>query len=212
MDCHLPNTHFTLLGFFKEPNYDEWLEQLFKHQGDCLWDDDEYQLMQSDRNAWPQGCVSTIFTTSHGSTIHYAIKPLLDGEMGIGLYTDDGCIEEYTGGITADEILRTMVCGGYVQSEGQGDGDNMITEWMCESNNTDYLSWYQKYVSYNSGYGGDAGHDAQNNVWSLDDYLNVWNAAFDVFKVSHLLLLLVLGFFSFDEFIEPNDIFTLYFL
>ena len=23
MDCHLPDTHFSLLGFFKEPRYDE---------------------------------------------------------------------------------------------------------------------------------------------------------------------------------------------
>lgn len=32
MDCHLPSTHFKLLGFFKEPNYHEWMEQLFKHR------------------------------------------------------------------------------------------------------------------------------------------------------------------------------------
>jgi hypothetical protein len=36
MDCHLKTTHFKLLGFFKEPNYHEWMEQLFKHQGMAL--------------------------------------------------------------------------------------------------------------------------------------------------------------------------------
>jgi hypothetical protein len=30
MDCHLKETNFQLLGFFKEPNYHEWMEQLFK--------------------------------------------------------------------------------------------------------------------------------------------------------------------------------------
>lgn len=41
MDCHLKDTHFKLLGFFKEPNYHEWMEQLFKHQGVCLWTNEE---------------------------------------------------------------------------------------------------------------------------------------------------------------------------
>lgn len=37
MDCHLPSTHFSLLGFFKEPNYHEWMEQLFKHRTLFSW-------------------------------------------------------------------------------------------------------------------------------------------------------------------------------
>jgi hypothetical protein len=32
MDCHLDNTHWSLLGFFKHRNYDDWMEQLFKHE------------------------------------------------------------------------------------------------------------------------------------------------------------------------------------
>ena len=29
MDCHLETTHFSVLGFFKHKNYDDWMEQLF---------------------------------------------------------------------------------------------------------------------------------------------------------------------------------------
>jgi hypothetical protein len=193
MDCHLKGSHFTLLGFFREPNYDEWLEQLFKHQGDCLWDDNEYLSMQGDREAWPEGCAETIFQIEGSSeTIHYAIKPLPYGSMGIGLYTDSACIVDYSGSLTADEVLRTMVCGGYIQNydedtNGNDDYGAQISEWMCDSNNTDYLHWYQQY--YNDNDDQDMGPDdgAKNNVWSLNEYLDDWNAAFDVYKVGYAI-------------------------
>jgi hypothetical protein len=35
------------LAFFKEPNYQTWMEQLFNHQGVCLWNNNEYNLMQN---------------------------------------------------------------------------------------------------------------------------------------------------------------------
>jgi len=45
MDCHEPNTHFTLLGVFKElDGMEDWAEQLFKHHGYCVWDEDGYEV------------------------------------------------------------------------------------------------------------------------------------------------------------------------
>jgi hypothetical protein len=41
MDCHLDDTNFQLLGFFKHRSYDDWMEQLFKHEGMCVWSDEE---------------------------------------------------------------------------------------------------------------------------------------------------------------------------
>jgi hypothetical protein len=41
MDCHLSDTHWSLLGFFKHKDYDDWMEQLFKHEGICVWTDEE---------------------------------------------------------------------------------------------------------------------------------------------------------------------------
>ena len=42
MDCHESHTHFKLVGVFKESQgmYD-WTEQLFKHEGYCIWQGDE---------------------------------------------------------------------------------------------------------------------------------------------------------------------------
>lgn len=193
MDCHLPNTHFTLLGIFKEPDYDQWMEQLFKHQGDCLWDDDEYNLMQGDRRAWPTGCTSTPFTADDGKTISYDLKPGANGEMGIGMYTDEACITEYQGSLRIEEVLHTMVCDGYVDDDDYmdgGEGDDAITSWMCNNNNTDYLAWYQKYLKNNDYDRGDAGDEGRSNIWSLDHYLNSWNAAFDVYKVGDVVFFL----------------------
>lgn len=42
LDCHESHTHFKLVGVFKETDgmYD-WTEQLFKHEGYCIWMGDE---------------------------------------------------------------------------------------------------------------------------------------------------------------------------
>lgn len=124
------------------------------------------------------------YSAQDGSTIRYALKPAAYGEMSIRLYTDAGCIIEYTADLKTNDVLRIMVCDGYLDQEDQGGNDrngNMITDWMCSINNTDYGSWYEKYVQHNGGQ--DMGPDsARNIVWSLGNYLSSWNAAFDVYK------------------------------
>ena len=107
MDCHLPDTHFSLLGFFKEPRYDQWMEQLFKHEGDCVWSDKEYKFMQKYRDGWPLYCTrSTVY--EHGHYLYYDVKPGKWGTMYIGLYTDAQCIKEYTGSTSVEEVLTMM--------------------------------------------------------------------------------------------------------
>ena len=54
MDCHEPDTNWSVLGFFKHRNYDDWMEQLFKHEGMCVWNDEEYAFMKNARKAWPK--------------------------------------------------------------------------------------------------------------------------------------------------------------
>jgi hypothetical protein len=154
MDCHLPNTHFTLLGYFKEPNYDEWMEQLFKHEGDCVWTDDEYHFMQQNREAWPHGCTETIFQDDYNQTIYYDVKPATYGNMDIGLYLDDLCVKEYTGGsMTAHQAIQRMYCGGYLEEEGddrddQGcDGGDNQEDSNCGGGDGQYDN-YTSYASY----------------------------------------------------------------
>lgn len=124
MDCHDPNTEWSLLGFFKEPNYHEWMEQLFKHEGDCVWTDEEYKFMQKNREQWPSSCTITN-TTVNGKYLYYDIKPEPFGSMGIGLYTDSKCIEEYKSKrkpITAEEVLINM----YGIYGGGGDQGSLV--------------------------------------------------------------------------------------
>lgn len=157
MDCHMSNTHFSLLGFFKEPNYDEWMEQLFKHEGDCVWTDDEYEFMQAARQSWPTGCTESIYTVDE-SLIYYDVKPKPYGSMGIGLYTDQNCITPYEGDLTPEYVLKGMVCGGFVDGGDQYDA-------MCNGEAYDY------------GGGGDS-----SSIYDLQQQLETWNDAFDVFK------------------------------
>jgi hypothetical protein len=129
MDCHLENTHFSLLGFFKHKSYDDWMEQLFKHEGICVWTDEEYAFMKKAREAWPQGCIDTYYTTDGGVEIYYDVKPIQGGDITIGLYTDTQCIKEYDNSdasISVDNIL-----GNFLLNNG-GSGDN--------NNNYDFSS------------------------------------------------------------------------
>jgi hypothetical protein len=98
MDCHLSDTeNFYLIGFFKEPNFGSFYEQLFKHHGYCLWDDEEYEFMQNMRENWPHCCTSSGLEDEKGNILYFDKKPLPDAEVMLGLYTDDRCSVDYTG-------------------------------------------------------------------------------------------------------------------
>jgi hypothetical protein len=126
MDCHLENTHFSLLGFFKHKSYDDWMEQLFKHEGKCVWTDEEYAFMSNAREAWPQGCIDTYTTTSDGTKeIYYDVKPIQGGDIVVGLYTDTQCIKEYQSTGSSDPISVENILGNvFLDGGGSGDNDN----------------------------------------------------------------------------------------
>lgn len=92
MDCHLPNTEFELLGFFKIGKPDDWMDQLFKHEGFCTWYPEEYSFMQGHRRAWPRGC-----TPMYMKDLYMDLKPMPGGDWSLGIYTDQICTQEYTG-------------------------------------------------------------------------------------------------------------------
>lgn len=124
MDCHLENTHFSLLGFFKHKSYDDWFEQLFKHEGICVWNDQEYAFMKNAREAWPQGCIDSYTATDDGTEIYYDIKPVQGGAIEVGLYTDTRCIKEYQSTGSSDPITVENILGNFfLEHEGSGSGD-----------------------------------------------------------------------------------------
>jgi hypothetical protein len=130
MDCHLSNTTtWKLMGVFKEASYfgnDAFFEQLFKHEGVCVWNNDDlYEFMSESRSsAWTQGCVSTgvkgnayyfdstssSSSSSSGSSYLYIdLKPTWNGNMTYGLYTDEYCKTEYEGlDVDVERVARNM--------------------------------------------------------------------------------------------------------
>lgn len=102
MNCHEANSHWSLLGVFKEPDYSTFFQQLFAYQGDCTWTEDEYIGMSSAMNIMPAGC------TKANNGLYYDIKPVAGGSATIGLYNDKYCMEEHTGSdVTVRETLSS---------------------------------------------------------------------------------------------------------
>jgi hypothetical protein len=106
MDCHLEGTEFELLGIFKQPETDDFFEQLFKHEGNCVWTEDEYDFMSENRENWPEGCAQSSI-----SGLYYSTKPIEGGGMGIGAYTDSLCTQQ-----SNEEVdVYTLTGGSYDQ-------------------------------------------------------------------------------------------------
>lgn len=121
------------MGVFKEASYfgnDAFFEQLFKHEGVCLWqDDDLYEFMSDAReSAWTQGCVNTGYTgnsfyfdadtNNNGNYLYLDLKPTWNGNMTYGLYTDATCKREYEGmDVSVGTVAKNMglLYGSYLQ-------------------------------------------------------------------------------------------------
>jgi hypothetical protein len=95
MDCHEPNTrNWKLVGVFKESDgLVDWAEQLFKHEGYCIWDEDTYEVMQSQREEWPSECIKLYYSDSSGNTLYHHLQPQAEGNITLGIYTDEDCTQ-----------------------------------------------------------------------------------------------------------------------
>ena len=72
------------------------MEQLFKHEGYCVWSNDEYNIMQNMYDYWPNQCTQSK-TMVNGNYLYFHLKPQPGGDMSIGLYTDASCRYDYKG-------------------------------------------------------------------------------------------------------------------
>jgi hypothetical protein len=158
MDCHLKDTHWSLLGFFKHKSYDDWMEQLFKHEGICVWTDDEYSFMKNARKAWPQGCSVSGTVTESGDPIYYDVMPVHGGGITVGLYTDTRCVKAY-------------------QSLGKDDPitvENVLGNVLANSGNS---------RDHNSGDKNNNNNDNSASTSTFSESLATWDSAFDKFKI-----------------------------
>lgn len=116
MDCHaLDTTTWELLGVFKEAVYfgnDAFFEQLFKHEGVCVWNDEDlYDFMSEAREgSWSEGCIQTTTKNEAGTAYLYMdLKPTYNGNMTYALYTDEICKTEYDGmNIAVENVAKSM--------------------------------------------------------------------------------------------------------
>jgi len=202
MDCHDPwNSSWELLGIYKETvNFgnDMFFEQLFKHQGYCLWDGDKensdddgsssgdsndysgwassnYQFMQAMRNELPSGCTSVgDFTYGSESNYYINIKPLSEGNMTLGVYSDSSCLvesefsfEDYQQSY-ASSLTSTASSGAF-----DTWNDNMDSYKVCQpcrayNREQIYQSNWDQHRSLTEYYDGQGGYEL-NNYNCYDD-------------------------------------------
>eukprot|EP00529_Nitzschia_sp_RCC80_P018688 CAMPEP_0113493290 /NCGR_PEP_ID=MMETSP0014_2-20120614/28516_1 /TAXON_ID=2857 /ORGANISM="Nitzschia sp." /LENGTH=516 /DNA_ID=CAMNT_0000387149 /DNA_START=753 /DNA_END=2303 /DNA_ORIENTATION=+ /assembly_acc=CAM_ASM_000159 len=129
MDCHDPSsTNWKLLGVYKEASFfggDAFFEQLFKHEGVCLWNDDDiYEFMSEQRESgFSSGCLNTGMETGYPNEygddyLYIDLKPTYNGNMTYALYSDAVCSEEYEGSeYNVDSVAANMglLYGSYLE-------------------------------------------------------------------------------------------------
>ena len=195
MDCHLENTHWSLLGFFKHKSLDDWMEQLFKHEGICVWEDEQYAFMKNAREAWPQGCTQSGTTTDAGDSIYYDVQPISGGGITLGLYTDTACVEEYESQgsndpITVENVLGNVLIGGGSHDSGDGDGNYDFSSWTLAESLSYWDTALSKFkqcqpcVAYDlqnypggANEGGNYGDDYSNNNNNNGDTFDCYDDA-----------------------------------
>jgi hypothetical protein len=192
MDCHMTNTTtWKLMGVYKEASYfgdDAFFEQLFKHEGICVWNDESlYEFMSESReSAWPEGCVSTgislpsNFYSNGGTYLYLDLKPTWNGNMTYGLYTDQICKTDYEGKqYSVEKVAKNMglLYGKYLQQW----NDAMEVYKVCQPcRSYNLLNTKQYYPTYSYSDGGENDYSSYSDPNSgyfecLDgaNYINV---------------------------------------
>eukprot|EP00574_Skeletonema_japonicum_P003002 CAMPEP_0201719796 /NCGR_PEP_ID=MMETSP0593-20130828/4918_1 /ASSEMBLY_ACC=CAM_ASM_000672 /TAXON_ID=267983 /ORGANISM="Skeletonema japonicum, Strain CCMP2506" /LENGTH=598 /DNA_ID=CAMNT_0048210315 /DNA_START=217 /DNA_END=2013 /DNA_ORIENTATION=- len=196
MDCHLSSTSFSLLGFFKHRVIDDWMEQLFKHQGICTWSNEDYAFMKNARKAWPQGCTMTNTKTRGGNPLYYDLKPSYSGTITIGMYLDEECVNEYYMSTSdIEKIIGNIFANAGSQHSQDNNNDDATTyDFSSESLSKSLDRWNKAFdiwsichscVSHDlsntdgSTYFGECYDDqyyAYKNYYSNDDKDSYYNA------------------------------------
>ena len=131
MDCHLPDTHYSLLGFFKQQDLGDYFGQLFKHEAYCIWGEEKYGFMKEVRETLPRECEGT--GTYDGSRqIYMDTKPETGGRIGIGLYTDSSCTIEYTRNRVKLEDIVSSDSGNSIYDDLETFNAGLATFSVCQ--------------------------------------------------------------------------------
>jgi len=143
MDCHEPRTHWKLLGVFKESDgLEDWAEQLFKHEGVCVWNsEDTYEFMEEQREKWPNECTELGLSDGNGNTLYMHLKPLAEGNMTRGVYTDEDCTTEST--LSYSDYVIMYYQRYYYYYNNYGQGDEEAAQW-----DENFIAWNEYMSTY----------------------------------------------------------------
>lgn len=178
------------MGVFKEASYfgnDAFFEQLFKHEGYCLWQSESlYEFMSDAReSSWTQGCVNTGYTgnsfyfdsatNNNNYYLYLDLKPTWNGNMTYGLYTDSTCKTEYEGmDVSVETVAKSMglLYGSYLQK-----WNNALEVYkVCQPCKAINLAHNYQSSSYYGGGDDDSYNDPNKGYFQCDDdagYTNV---------------------------------------
>lgn len=178
MDCHLSNTTtWTLMGVYKEAAFygnDAFFEQLFKHLGVCVWNDDDLYdfISESRQGSWPEGCVQTqsVGRDEYGKRnyLYLDLKPTLNGNMSYGLYTDNICKTEYRGGqVSVDNVAKNMglLYGSYMDTWNEAlEAFKVCQSCMAYNLTATFQSYgWKNYQKYGNNYNNNNNNNGNNN-------------------------------------------------
>jgi len=107
------------MQLFKNYNMNQWMEQLFKHEGVCVWGWDIYYNMKEVRESINANACELVGYDDYSNPMYVALKPGLGGNIIIGLYNEDKCYTDYTGDKTVEEA-----CSGYQPEEEEHNEDH----------------------------------------------------------------------------------------
>ncbi|CAB9524683.1 hypothetical protein (Partial), partial [Seminavis robusta] len=166
LDCHEPESeNFELVGVFKETEglYD-FAEQLFKHQGYCLWSENTFEKMANFREYMvPYDCQQLYFPDDYGNTIYMAIAPQPMGDMTIAVYSDAMCTKQSRTTIQDYIMLFYDLQGNYDK------GKQIASSWTTAIKRWNHHMGVYKQCQPCRAYDLSAGGDAQENSGSADN-------------------------------------------
>ena len=126
--------NFRLLGYYKQYNAYDFMEQLVEHHGSCTWTNTQNSLMSNTYKLWPNGCSYTGITTNVSIDLYIDLRPQLHGRMEVGLYEDSDCLSTYHG----SDYTLAQVWQSYAENYGAnqnhyyGNGNDLNVEFGTE--------------------------------------------------------------------------------
>lgn len=127
----------------------------------------------TDREAWPEKCTSSYAQDENGNLLYFHTKPLPEGRLTIGLYTDSRCSVDYQGSITIESVLSTY----YNNADDDGHSN-------CEKHEDEDDDRYCA------------------STYDLANYLDMWHDTFDVYHYCQPCKAYNLGYIPGEDFTD----------